>query len=94
MLSDESQVSSLQLDKQSLSAPFGARCFLTGNAKTPTIANYEGLNSPFGARCFLTGGLMTIPVSQADRLNAPFGARCFLTGPIPNVLKFASEIKS
>ena len=37
---------------------------------------------------------MTIPVSQADRLNAPFGARCFLTGPIPNVLKFASEIKS
>ncbi|EFF80523.1 hypothetical protein HMPREF0970_00529 [Schaalia odontolytica F0309] len=38
----------------SLNAPFGARCFMAGDAASLTNPiNPEGLNAPFGARCFM-----------------------------------------
>ena len=61
-----------------LNAPFGARCFLTCEAKVRDLSSRVRLNAPFGARCFLTD-CGDCCAREDQGLNAPFGARCFLT---------------
>ena len=44
-----------RIDRMSLNAPFGARCFMTARMEEHWWRGRKCLNAPFGARCFMTG---------------------------------------
>ena len=72
-----------------LNAPFGARCFLTGQAASVRASpTTPSLNAPFGARCFLTESVLCLTSFVMMILNAPFGARCFLTSRKEKLLQY------
>ena len=54
MLSDDADHDRGDEGVPGLNAPFGARCFLTLNARSAGRRFLRRLNAPFGARCFLT----------------------------------------
>ena len=51
----------------SLNAPYGARCFLTGNFRDAMAKGKISLNAPYGARCFLTVALLLVAPRRCRR---------------------------